>query len=123
MTGRNDTATVVAIGVVAACAATVTHEAIGHGGARPATVSRHGDRAIKLAYVAGTAAAIFAACFYSADRTGALRDAALEIGGASLGLLFVRTGMSREIPRNWAWIGSATIVLLVFTATLGRGLR
>ncbi len=63
--------------------------------------------------------------------TGAVREAALEIGIASIGLWFAAGHyLATPIPGrilapigyNLPWIVAGCIVLAVFTATMGRGI-
>lgn len=90
-----------------------------------------GDRArrlLALAWTAAGVAACAAAAFYAPDRLDAMKQAALEVGAASLPLLIMRlrTGPAGEpaprIARDWRWIAVSAAAYAGFILTLGRGL-
>jgi hypothetical protein len=73
--------------------------------------------------------ATVAALAYRGQGLGDLRDAILEIGIASLPLLFIPGGRAPEgtppgvvLVRSPAWIVVALTLFIVFAATLGRGI-
>jgi hypothetical protein len=66
--------------------------------------------------------AVVAAAFDPSVPLAAMHDAGLEIGAASVGLLFVRSSASPvPLPRSAAWIAAGATGFLLFIATLGRG--
>ncbi len=79
-------------------------------------------------WIAGSIASVVATVLYAPDRGHAMIQGALEIGAASLPLLFlsglIRPENAREapIPRSPVWIVGCAIVFIAFAATLGRGL-
>ncbi|HEX3944802.1 MAG TPA: hypothetical protein VHW69_12015 [Rhizomicrobium sp.] len=79
----------------------------------------------RLCWFAASLAAIAAAALYAPDRR-AMLQAALEIGAASLPLLWIArrsaAADAAEIPRSLGWIAGSAIVYLVFAASLGHGL-
>jgi len=79
-------------------------------------------------WIAATLGAGLAALVYRGEAQGDLRDAVLEIGVASLPLLFIPSGRTMEVagrsaplPRSYVTIAIAVIVFALFAATLGRG--
>lgn len=88
-----------------------------------------GDRAatlLRTAWIAASAAAVLAAALYQPNPAGAMIQAGLEIGAASLPLLFPRRRGIGEpatpaISRSLGLIVAAIALLAVFAATLGRG--
>jgi hypothetical protein len=88
-----------------------------------------GERAtglLQTAWLAASAAAVGAAALYAPDRRGAMIEAALEIGAASIPLLIPRrnaprTGTLRPISRSPKWVAAAIAVFGVFALTLGAG--
>lgn len=84
----------------------------------------------RTAWLWATLAATLAALAVAGHDLGDIRDAALEIGGASLPLLFIprrgaRTaeeGPGASIGRNPGLILLAVAVFVLFVATLGRGI-
>ncbi len=83
---------------------------------------------LQTAWLAATSAACVAALFYAPDRLSALRQAALEVGAASLPLLLiparVRSGGAAEGPleRSPAWFAAVFLLYAGFVVALGRGL-
>jgi hypothetical protein len=92
----------------------------------PASTSR-ARSLLGLSWLAASLAACVAAAFYAPGRLDAVRQAALELGAASLPLLFVapraRAGTQLEPPatRSGLWISLAVLLFLGFVLTLGRG--
>lgn len=84
------------------------------------------QRTLGVAWVAASLSACAAALVYAPDRLDAVKQAALEIGAASLPMLLRSAPGPRTtsvaIARDWAWIGAAAAAFVVFAATLGRGL-
>lgn len=82
----------------------------------------------RTVWLSATIGAALAALAYAGGVEGDLRDAVLEIGAASLPLLFVRNQLASAdhpaavITRSYPVIAAAGIVFVVFVATLGRGL-
>ncbi|HXC16427.1 MAG TPA: hypothetical protein VNV60_03195 [Holophagaceae bacterium] len=85
-------------------------------------------RRLLIPYVAAGLAACAAALFFRPDRHGALHEAILETFGANLGLLLAlrsrapATAPFTAIARRRGWVLAASLALLIFAATLGRGL-
>lgn len=79
---------------------------------------------LRSGWIAASVAAVLAAALYAPDRGGAITQAALEIGAASLPLLTLRTveNPAATLNRSFGWIAAACVVFVVFAATLGRGL-
>lgn len=82
----------------------------------------HASRVI--AWIVASLAACAATFVYAPDRLGALTQAALEIGAASLPLAIARAGPATPsfILRSWLWIAAAIAAYAAFVATLGLGL-
>jgi hypothetical protein len=88
-----------------------------------------GERATRLlqtAWIAATVAAVAAAALYAPGRNGAMLQAGLEIGAASVPLLIPRrqaagAGELPPIARGAGWIAAAVIVFAAFALTLGVG--
>ncbi len=84
----------------------------------------------RIAWLSATIGAGLAALAYNGGVNGDLRDAVLEIGAASLPLLFIRLRgpqisdgrQPAVIARSYPVIVAAVIVYAGFAATLGRGL-
>ena len=84
----------------------------------------------RIAWVSGTVSAGIAALAYAGSGWGDLRDAVLEIGGASFPLLFIPLRDRRIEPRQrTAFIERSPLTIAVslvvyagFVATLGRGI-
>lgn len=75
------------------------------------------------AWCAATACALLAAAFDPSDPLAAMKDGGLEIGGASIGLLFARTRAAPiAVTPSRAWIAAGSIGFVLFVATLGRGI-
>lgn len=85
-------------------------------------------RILALAWAAAGVAACAAAAFYAPDRLDAMKQAALEVGAASLPLLVMRVRPAPEVPsapriaRDWRWIAVSALAYAGFVLTLGRGL-
>jgi hypothetical protein len=85
----------------------------------------------RTVWLSATAGATLAAITYSGDIAGGFRDAVLEIGLASIPLLFIpneRTHAPSNVPvvpvaRSIPFILAVLAVFAVFVATLGRGLK
>jgi hypothetical protein len=84
---------------------------------------------LSAAWAAATFSACAAAAAYTPDRYGAVQQAFLEIGAASIPLLMLsgrlRSGppRPRDASRQHAgWIVTAAVAYSVFVATLGRGI-
>jgi len=81
----------------------------------------------RTAWLCATAGAAIAALGNTGHDWGDLRDAVLEIGGASFPLLFLPlrggepAGAPVAIGRSWPVIGLAVVVFALFVLTLGRG--
>lgn len=89
-----------------------------------------GARAVaRTAWLSATVGAAVAALAYAGQNWADVRDAVLEIGGASLPLLFIPvrgSGIVEErapapITRSPVAIGAAVVVYALFVATMGRG--
>ncbi len=83
------------------------------------------QRVARWAWLAAAVMSVAAAAVYP-DRD-ALKQAALEIGGASLPLLILtpKTGRAEPAPRltrSWPWIAVAVVVYAAFVWTMGRGI-
>ena len=82
--------------------------------------------AARTIWVVASVGAIVAALAFKGDFWSNLRDAALEIGLAACPLLLIaRRGPEVDAPvvaRNWAVIGFAACLFIVFAATIGHGL-
>ncbi len=80
----------------------------------------------RVAWLSATTGAALAALAYTGSVHGDLRDAVLEIGAASIPLLFIpsgsRQGVDGQITRNGPVIAVALAVYGVFVLVLGRGL-
>jgi hypothetical protein len=83
----------------------------------------------RTAWIVGTIAAALATLAYAPAPFAAMQQAVLEIGVASLPLLFVARRLaaqkalgSWQIGRSLWWIAGPAIVYIVFVATLGRGI-
>jgi hypothetical protein len=81
------------------------------------------------AWIAATVATALATLTYAPAPFAAMWQAVLEIGVASLPLLFVARRLPSPQPeggwhigRSLGWIAGAAIVYIVFVATLGRGI-
>jgi hypothetical protein len=98
--------------------------------------SEHMKRLLRLPYVAAAVSACIAAAFFKGSSVAppgvinAVRDAALEIGIASIGLWFAAGRYAAPptpgrilapIAYNLPWIVAGCIVFAAFTATMGRG--
>ncbi len=90
-----------------------------------------GDRVrnlIVIAFVAASVSEAAASAFFAPDRLHSIIQGTLEIGAASVPMLFlpslVRPENAREapIPRSPLWMIISTITYVAFVATLGRGL-
>jgi hypothetical protein len=84
---------------------------------------------LRTAWIADTIAAALATLAYAPAPFAAMWQAVLEIGVASLPLLFAARRLPSpqpeggwQIGRNLGWIAGAAIVYIVFIATLGRGI-
>jgi hypothetical protein len=99
--------------------------------------SRRMQRLLRLPYLAAALSACIAAALFKGSPLApggiinAVREAALEIGIASIGLWFAAgryaalpppDTMLAPIAYNWRWITSGFIVFVVFAATMGRGI-
>ena len=80
-------------------------------------------------WLSATIGAALAALAYTGGVPGDLRDAVLEIGAASLPLLFLgrraaqpTAGAAAAVTRSYPVIALALVVFAVFVVTLGRGL-
>jgi hypothetical protein len=82
-------------------------------------------RLTRIAWFAATLSACLATFAYAPDRLEATHQAFLEIGAASLPLLFLRVrapaGQVRVGPIERSWIGAGVLVLGAFIASLGVG--
>ncbi|HEY3639186.1 MAG TPA: hypothetical protein VGK90_13640 [Rhizomicrobium sp.] len=81
---------------------------------------------MRISWLIATLAAVAAAALYTPGRKGAMIQAGLEIGAASLPLLTARphaegTGEMPVIARNVVWIAVAVISFAAFALTLGVG--
>ncbi len=86
-------------------------------------------RVARTVWLGATLGAGLAALAYRGQGWGNLRDAVLEIGAASLPLLFIpagdrpaATGAAGSLARSYMTVALALIVFGVFAATLGRGI-
>jgi hypothetical protein len=94
-------------------------------------------RLLRIPYVAAAVSACIAAAFFKGSSLapggvfGAVREAALEIGVASIGLWFAAGRyvappmpgtILAPIGHNQPWLVAGFIVFAVFTATMGRGI-
>jgi len=85
-------------------------------------------RAARTVWMSATLGAGIAALAYQGQGRGDFRDAVLEIGRASLPLLFIPRGArdttqpAMPLTRSPVTIGLAMVIFVVFTATLGRGI-
>jgi hypothetical protein len=84
---------------------------------------------LRTSWAAASLSACVAAAAYAPDRLGAIRQASLEIGAASLPLLILAARIRPGPPRakearrdGLGWIIFAAIVYVAFAATLGRGI-
>jgi hypothetical protein len=81
---------------------------------------------LRVSWLAATCAAVAAAALYAPDRGGAMLQAGLEIGVASLPLMWLADRLAPAgaacIPRRLGWIGGSVIVYIAFAASLGHGL-
>jgi hypothetical protein len=84
---------------------------------------------LRTTWIAASASMVLASAAYAPDRVGAMRQASLEIGAASIALLFIarrlvaRTTSPREpLHQSVGWIVLSALVYAAFVATLGRGL-
>ena len=80
----------------------------------------------RYVWLGATLTAAVAALFYGGHGIADFRDAVLESGVASLPLLFIPRGASREgagvtLARNPFVIGAAVATVVIFAATLGHG--
>lgn len=85
-------------------------------------------RMARIAWLAATAGTVAAALFYRGGPGPNLRDAFLEIGGASIPLLLIRgravdDATPAPISRNRGVVLLAALVWVAFVLTQGRGLR
>jgi hypothetical protein len=83
------------------------------------------QRIARWVWLIAAATSVAAAGVYP-DRD-ALKQAALEIGGASLPLLILAPKAGREtaapqMTRSWPWIAAAVVLFAVFVWTMGRGI-
>lgn len=84
-------------------------------------------RTARIAWVSATLATVGAALLYRGGLDGNLRNAFLELSGASLPLLLIPirqlngVASAGPIVRSPAIIGVAAVGLLAFTLTIGRG--
>lgn len=82
---------------------------------------------LRISWLTATSAAVAAAALYAPDRGGAMTQAALEIGAASIPLMIPRrysgAGHAPAIARSTAWVFAAMLVFAVFALTLGAGYR
>ena len=89
--------------------------------------SSAGRSIARTVWLSATAGAAVAALLYRCPGWGNERDAVLEIGAASLPLLFIPRANTSELTssigleRNWSLIVLAVVVFVAFAATLGRG--
>lgn len=85
-------------------------------------------RIARTVWLSATVGAGGAALLHRGPGWGDVRDAVLEIGVASLPLLFIprREGAAAQpsimLARNWCAIALALVVFVAFAVTLGRGL-
>lgn len=83
---------------------------------------------LRAAFLTALAVMAFSASLYDPDRWGAVRDASLSVL-ASFPMLFVRIGAPSDhgpanpIRRHLGLIGLTSLVVALFAATLGVGLR
>lgn len=84
---------------------------------------------LRWSWISASLSACLAALAYAPGRLGAIGQAALEIGAASLPMLGrpgaqpeVNRQSSTGIERSSGWIGAAVAIFVLFVATLGRGL-
>jgi hypothetical protein len=98
------------------------------GGGDPAADARVRSL-LRTAWIAASASACVAAATYALDRLGAIRQAFLEIGAASIPLLFMPMGRwpltaptQQALKRHLGWIFFALLLYAMFVATLGRGI-
>jgi hypothetical protein len=84
---------------------------------------------LRLSWSAAAISACLAAALYAPGRLGAIKQAALEIGAASLPLLIISPRAPRAadrtellLGRSRLWIGLGVLLFLLFAATLGRGI-
>jgi hypothetical protein len=85
----------------------------------------------RLSWLAASASACIAALTYAPDPMGALGQAALEVGAASLPLLVMKPRLRPDagpeaaaplIAPSRYWVAGGAMVFLAFVLTLGRGL-
>jgi hypothetical protein len=82
-------------------------------------------RTLRLAWLAGTLAAIFAAALYAPDRPSAIKEAFFEVGVASFPLLLIRPRVEppgAPIGPSVPWMIAAGLVYAGFLGTLGLGI-
>jgi len=87
-------------------------------------------RAARVVWIAATLGAALATLAHTGGGNSGLKDAVLEIGAASVPLLFIapmsQTGTAASSPvtihRSWTVICLSLAIYAVFVATLGRGL-
>jgi hypothetical protein len=101
-------------------------------GVTKAALKPFGPRAgalMRSSWIAAFLATTFAAAAYAPERLGAMGQAALEVGAASLPLLLLRRRATPAVAASEAavasgplWIGLAAVAYALFVATLGRGL-
>jgi len=85
-------------------------------------------RLLRPAWLTGIVAMVFSAAFYDPDRLGAMRDAGLSVA-ASFPLLFTNPRQqptnepASRIARDDRVISLGGLVLVLFVATMGRGIH
>ena len=84
---------------------------------------------LRTAWIAATIAAALAALAYAPGPVEAMQQAVLEIGAASIPLLFIGRGIEGtastgawQIARSTGWIAGCAILYIGFIATLGHGI-
>jgi len=81
---------------------------------------------LRLSWLAASLAALAAALAYAPDRLGSGIQGALQIGGACFPLLLSTssrpTREATQVGRSWPWLVAGMVGLVVFIATIGRGL-